>query len=561
MSSPFQVNRDHAVALHRNGQIEQAMLTYEELLKQQPDSADLLGLLGVANEQIGRLERAESLLRQSLGDRTSVPLAYRNLNNLLGLLIESGRLDEAKAAAETYLTGVWPSSRIPDAVEQGTIISLVSALKDAGLAGQALATGFPFLSTMGRDAHFALLIAQLLHEAGRNDEASAALDRDFGPGEELPNLHAVRAALAYKHDDLAGCKQASQRFAACMPVLLSEAEPSQQFVLAVFNRALDLVTDFQNPHQLHYNANFPSQLMQALADRFRFMSILADTTTVTEALSGMPHPALALNNVVNAEQLRVDDTLQRVSDLEDSLGVKVINHPRLAAQVTRQKNAERFANIPGLISPKVFRYHNDKTQRIVLIKDIESRCGYPVIIRTVFHQMGSGTWLIHKRDELADILDRLDVLQFYAIRYIQSRHRQGTFRALRAAFIDGQAMLIRADYSESWNVRARRNSRQQAFYAEHPQLLQLANATVSNPQAQLGQAIFDKLDAVARLMPLDIFGMDFDVTEGGDLLIFEANATMNLLSTSPEGLEYPPQAEERLQNTVERYFLSRVVGN
>ena len=113
--------------------------------------------------------------------------------------------------------------RVPDAVEQGTIASLVSALKDIGLAARALAIGLPHLSTMGEDVEFALSIAELLHAAGRNDEAFAVLDRDFGPGEELPNLHAVRAALAHERNDRIACGQSSLRFVASMPILLAEA--------------------------------------------------------------------------------------------------------------------------------------------------------------------------------------------------------------------------------------------------------------------------------------------------------------------------------------------------
>ncbi|OCC04678.1 hypothetical protein BA190_13405 [Labrys sp. WJW] len=555
MSTPFQVSRDHAVALHRSGHIDQAISAYLELLKQQPDSADLLGLLGVAREQGGAPEEAERLLRLSLQDRTTVPLAYRNLNNLLGLLIESGRQEEAKAAAETHLPGAWPPGRVPDAVEQGTIASLVSALKDIGLADRALATGFPHLSTMGEDVEFALLIAEMLHDAGRNDEAFVALDRNFGPGEELPNLHAVRAALAYERNDRAACGQSSQRFVASIPILLAEASPSQQFVLAVFNRSPGLITDFRQPHDHHYSSNFPSQLARAFAERFRFMSILVDSPTAGEALRGMPRPALALNNVVNAEQLMVEDTLRRVSALEDSLDIKVINHPRLAVQATRQKNSERFANIPGIIFPKVHRYQSDKEQRPALIEDIENRCGYPVIIRTVFQQMGAGTWRIDDRQALRETLEKLDGLQFYAITYIQTGHTDGGFRSLRAAFVNKRPIIVRADYSSHWNVRARRAPDRQAFYRENPHLLDVANRIVLDPERELGESIHSKLQTIAEIMPLEIFGMDFDLTEDGNLLIFEINATMNLLSTSPAGLEYPPESEQKLLHYMERFFL------
>lgn len=547
-------SRDWAVELHRGGQITEAMAAYRTLLARDPDSPDLLGLLGVATEQSGDLGEAERLLRLSLRDRTSIPLTFRNLNNLLGLLIEAERLDDARILAREHLPGAWPLDRQPDDIEQGTIVSLVSAFKDVGLADEALAIGTPLLGLIGADVDFALLMAELLHEAGRKNEAAKLLDRDFGPGEDLPNLHAVRAALAHERGDLAACELHSQRFTASMPTLLAKATPSQQFVLAVLNKAPELVQNFQDPYQHHYSGNYPTQLAQTFADHFRFVSILADSPTAAESLRGLPRPALSLNNFTNAELLMVEDRLQRVSALADGLGVKVINHPRLAVQATRQKNSARFANQPGIIFPATERYRNDRAREGEVIADIEARYDYPVIICTVFQQMGIGTWLAGNRQELAEALYHVDGRQFYAIAYVPNQHRSGAYRSLRAAFIERRPFIIRADYSDTWNVRARRQLHQQGFYRKYPDLLQHANNIVSNPEMELGRSVLEALDRVAQLMPLEIFGMDFDVTHNGDLLIFETNATMNLLSTSPEGLEYPTEAEEGLRTSFKQYF-------
>lgn len=555
MPTSLSPDRDWAVELHRGGQIAEAMAAYRALLTQDPDNSDLLGLLGVATEQSGDLDEAERLLRLSLRNEISIPLTYRNLNNLLGLMIESGRSEDAKTLAEEHVPDAWPLDRKPDDIEEGTIISLVSAFKDVGLPDEALGIGFPLLGLIGPNVDFALLMAELLHEANRKDEAAKLLDRDFGKGEDLPNLHAARAALAHELGDFVACEQHSQRFSAAMPSLLAEANSSQQFVLAVLNKAPEFIRDFRHPYQLHYSGNFPAQLAHTFSDRFRFLSILADSPTATEALRGLPRPALALNNFVNAEQLMVEDMLQRVSALAERLGVKVVNHPNLAVQATRQKNAARFAGQSGIIFPGTQRYRSDKARQSELIADIEDRYGYPVIIRTVFQQMGVGTSLAGNRQELGEVLDRLGGTQFYAIAYFLNRHSDGLYRSLRAAFVEGRPLVIRADYSETWNVRARRQLHQQGFYRKCPELLQHANNIVRNPEAELGRGVLDRLERIAQLMPLEIFGMDFDVTDDGDLLIFEANATMNLLSTSPEGLEYPTETEERLRASFEQYFI------
>lgn len=58
-------------------------------------------------------------------------------------------------------------------------------------------------------------------------------------------------------------------------------------------------------------------------------------------------------------------------------------------------------------------------------------------------------------------------------------------------------------------------------------------------------------------MPLEIFGMDFDLAEDGSLLIFEINATMNLLSTSPDEFEYPRESGKKLLHYIEDFFLQK----
>jgi len=42
------------------------------------------------------------------------------------------------------------------------------------------------------------------------------------------------------------------------------------------------------------------------------------------------------------------------------------------------------------------------------------------------------------------------------------------------------------------------------------------------------------LEAIRERMPLDFFGMDFGVTQSGEVVLFEANATMSFFPFSPD---------------------------
>jgi hypothetical protein len=64
------------------------------------------------------------------------------------------------------------------------------------------------------------------------------------------------------------------------------------------------------------------------------------------------------------------------------------------------------------------------------------------------------------------------------------------------------------------------------------------------------------LRAIAGRIPLDIFGIDFDVDPDGRVIFFEANATMNLLSTAySREVDYPRHAEARLLAAIRSYLL------
>jgi hypothetical protein len=65
------------------------------------------------------------------------------------------------------------------------------------------------------------------------------------------------------------------------------------------------------------------------------------------------------------------------------------------------------------------------------------------------------------------------------------------------------------------------------------------------------------LAEIGRRIPLDVFGIDFDVDDQDRVVFFEANATMNLLSTAIKEFDYPKQAEEEFLARLDRFLIKR----
>jgi D-alanine-D-alanine ligase-like ATP-grasp enzyme len=64
------------------------------------------------------------------------------------------------------------------------------------------------------------------------------------------------------------------------------------------------------------------------------------------------------------------------------------------------------------------------------------------------------------------------------------------------------------------------------------------------------------LRAIRERIPLDVFGIDFNVDAEGRVVFFEANATMNLFSTALKECPNPKEADENLKQAFQRYFIS-----
>jgi hypothetical protein len=69
--------------------------------------------------------------------------------------------------------------------------------------------------------------------------------------------------------------------------------------------------------------------------------------------------------------------------------------------------------------------------------------------------------------------------------------------------------------------------------AEHPDAVaeERARLESENPFPPHIRAV---LEAIRERMPLDFFGMDFGITSDGDVVLFEANATMSFFPFSSD---------------------------
>lgn len=545
------------VAALKGGDRASALVEIDHLLAASPEDADLLGLRGLALAMSGRIREAADSVRQAVNRSVEPSQRLKHAGNLARLLANAGRRHELANLPQLDLPRL--GGMADAALDLAALENLCAPLLAAGQHDFVAHYLEPVLDRPSATWPVERLWLRATQASGRH---GALLARVTAPGyrwggESEALALACAAALEDRRE-----AQAGHLLAAYVAAAPPYAAPRRETQL------LSVVLISPNPHPetlaysvegQHFSANFPSQIALARADRYRFLSVFADgppRPLAGEVVAG--EHAVVLNNCVNAEDLKRGD-LARVLAHEQALALPVINSAQQAVHCTRVETAETLRSVPGLVVPKAMRFKLDGSMLPALRKRIKELFALPVILRSVGEQRSANIHLAATDAELDATLGALLAAgnrDIYAIEYAGAVHDNGRFRRLRAAFVGGTPLLIRADYDGQWIVNSRRHERIRDNYRRDPALLAEANGLVENPE-QLGASAWAALAEIGRRIPLDVFGLDFDVDGEGRAVFFEANATMNLLSLAPPEFAYPPGAQQAFLKALDGLLLKR----
>jgi Flp pilus assembly protein TadD/glutathione synthase/RimK-type ligase-like ATP-grasp enzyme len=572
MTSEHHLSLQHARGLHRSGQLEAARRAYEELLEASPGDADVEGLLGVLALQEGRQDEAERRLRRSLADAPEPRIGLRNLNNLVVLLRETDRGADARALLEGA-TPEWPEDAVAGCAEVRTVRSLVEAMLGYGQAVKARRLLDRALPNRAADAEALNLDGRLQLAEGDPARAATTLARaaELAPDSWQPLL-ALSAAQELTGDK-DEARRSLQRLTRAWPVHAAPARPRQKATLLVLNSAPQKVNDLNGGlAALHYGGNYPSEISVRLRDEYRFLSVFADTAE-GDWRDGLPTPDVVVNNLVNSEKLNVPGRIEKLKALVEGIPCPVINAPEQVFETTRQRNALLLQGVPNLHVPRVERYRTDLASTDDIVADIGTVFDYPVILRrTTAHMSADSLLADHDQSavlpanetELREHLQRSDWQEFYAIEFVDLKRGDGFYRKLRAMIMDDEIIIGQASMNRQWMVSGWRDKPEGIdFYRAHPRVVEECNRIVLDPVATLGQEVMDTLKAARARVPLDLYGIDFEVDRNGCVVLFEASAAMIFhgnQSKAPEDVRLPAEISVRIDDAF-RAMVARRLGS
>jgi len=235
-------------------------------------------------------------------------------------------------------------------------------------------------------------------------------------------------------------------------------------------------------------------------------------------------------------------------------GAPVLNAPAAVMATGRQDNARRFSRLPGVIAPATATLARELLRSPEAITALAGRgLQFPLLLRTPGFHTGRHFVFVERPDALPQAVAGLPGTELTAIQFLDSRGADGKVRKYRVMSIDGRLYPMHLAISNHWKIHyfTAEMADQAGHRAEDA-------AFLANMSAVLGPRAMRALEQIQSALGLDYAGMDFGLSPAGDLLLFEANATMVVNPPEPdERWAYRHPAVERILAAVRRMLLEK----
>ena len=353
------------------------------------------------------------------------------------------------------------------------------------------------------------LLYRLGEEAAAREQFEAALAIDPGHIHAHRGLGNVLAALG----DSAGAKAHRDRGfkGHAVTVLPYRGEGVPISVLLLVSAA---------------GGNIPTS---ALLDERQFRTTVVVTEYAEPTMALPPHD-LVFNSIGDADLCR--DGLRAAMALLSQTVKPVINHPALVLETGRADNAERLRGLPDVVVPRMAMMPKRKlTDHGAAVEIAACSFAFPLLVRAVGFHTGYHFAQVATVQELRAAVSDFPGDDVCVIERLDARDSEGMYRKYRVMFVDGGLYPLHLAVSRDWKVHYFT-----ADMADSPANRAKDEAFLADMANAIGQRAVAGLERIRTALALDYGGVDFAVDAQGEILFFEANATM---------VVYPPVADPK----------------
>jgi hypothetical protein len=262
--------------------------------------------------------------------------------------------------------------------------------------------------------------------------------------------------------------------------------------------------------------NIPTRSL--LDDRQFQTSVLV--TEYAEPNVELPPHDLVFNSIGDADLCR--EALEAARAIVKQTTRPVINHPAHVLKTGRATNVARLRNLPNLVVPRMAKL----PKRTLMRTDAATKIAgdgfvFPLLIRAPGFHTGHHFAHVETPEELAAAVKNFPGDDVWLIERLDARDDAGLYRKYRVMFVDGTLYPLHLAISRDWKVHY--------FTADMADSLDNRAkdaAFLTDMPGAIGPGAMAGLERIRSALDLDYGGIDFAVNQQGDILFFEANATM-----------------------------------
>ncbi len=247
--------------------------------------------------------------------------------------------------------------------------------------------------------------------------------------------------------------------------------------------------------------------------------------------------------------------LSRAKKFFDGYATPVINKPEFIPRTARDY-VSKSVNCDSILVPKTVKCQLTEPEQVSELA-IENNLRYPLLVRLAGEHGGK---TLVRLEEASDIKPLhalpLDGRDFYVTEFIDFKSPDGFYRKYRLAVVDGVAYPRHLIINDTWLIHAA--SRE--TMAKHPELANEEASWLASFDHSSRSNLQSAISALHRTTKLDYFGVDCNINEDNELILFEVNPNMNILINTRSDSDPTIPHMETILRAVERMIVSFAKG-
>ncbi len=239
------------------------------------------------------------------------------------------------------------------------------------------------------------------------------------------------------------------------------------------------------------------------------------------------------NQISDADTHKI--TLGKVANFYKSASGKApfFNPPENIIKTTRDNIYRLLQGIDKLHVPKTVRIQPGSPAEIYDTIEKEN-FKFPVIFRQAGDHGGISTIRVEDRTKQFYAFP-LDGRDYYLTQFVDYAEEDGLYAKYRLVVVEGEVFIRHAIFSDNWVI----HSSSRKFMQKHNKYQTQEAAILESFETDIRPKIQDITKEIYHRLGLDYFGIDCNIDNKFNIILFEVNANMNIFtntSTSSENI-------------------------